>query len=127
MNLKQLLFLKAASPAAETNLLDYTDLVNKNYGGDPSNYNVRTEGVNAVEAGKKLRLTGPKVTEVNIRFYDESKTYQSTHTISKYAEDTESFDFIVPEGCAYIRPKWNKSSGLTVEEFIASKPVIKYT
>lgn len=127
MNLKQLLFLKAASPAAETNLLDYTDLVNKNYGGDPSNYNVRTEGMIAVTPGASMVLTGLQVTQVDIRFYAENKSLLSDSTVSKYGIDTTKVEFTVPDDSYFIRPKWHRTTAITVEEVIASKPVIKYT
>lgn len=128
MNLKKLMFLAAitSTEPQEENLLDYDDLENLNYGGDESAYNVRTRGMIEVEPGRSMRLTGLMVSEVNIRFYDESKAYQASETISKYADDTVSFDFVIPEGCYYIRPKWHRTTPLPVSEVIASNPVIKY-
>ena len=109
------------------NLLDYSDLVNKNYGGDPSNYNVRTEGMIVVSPGASMVLTGLQVTQVDIRFYAENKSLQSDKTVSKYGNDTSNVEFTVPDDSYFIRPKWYRSTTpITVEEVISSKPVIKY-
>ena len=125
MNLKQLLFLKSAS-GGEQNLLVYSDLVNKNYSGNPNNYNVRPEHLIAVKPGSSLFLSSMWVNETNIRFYDENETYQSAYTVTKYGE--KEFTFDVPDGMHYILPKWYQADvELPVETFIESNPVIKYT
>lgn len=127
MNLKQIMCLAASYPGGgEQNLLDYDDLVNMNYGGDYSAYNVRTQGFIAVTPGSTIQLTGLRVNETNIRFYDESNAYQSAYTVSKNGDNTISFTFTVPDDSYYIRPKWNRTTPLPVSEFIASNPVIKY-
>lgn len=128
MNIKTLMFLKKASGGSgEQNLLDYTDLVNKTYGGDTNMNNVRPNNKIAVEPGTSLVLTGPQVSEVDIRFYDENATYQSSKTIEVYKSGTVEINFTVPEGMYYMLPKWYLSTGeLPVETFIQSNPVIKY-
>ncbi len=126
MDIMTLMLLKAASGGGG-NLLDYSDLVNKNYGGDPNNYNVRTEGMIAVRPGASMVLTGLQVTQVDIRFYAENKSAQLDKTVTKTGSDTKKVEFTVPEDSYFIRPKWHRSTApITVEEVIASKPVIKY-
>lgn len=126
MNLKQLLFLQAAAGKQEENLLDYTDLANITYGGDPSDKNVLPLHKITVTPGASMLLTGPSVTELMIRFYDENNVNLSDKAITKWGSGAQSVPFTVPESAATIWPKWNNSAGLSIEDFIATNPVIKY-
>ena len=126
MNLKQLLFLHAAAGKQEENLLDYDDLANMTYGGDPSEKNVLPVHKITVTPGASMLLTGPSVTELMIRFYDENNVYLSDKTITRWSPGTDSVSFTVPDNAATIWPKWNNSAGLLVSDFIATNPVIKY-
>lgn len=126
MNLKQLLFLHAATGKQEENLLDYADLVNKTYGGDPSSKNVLPAHKITVTPGASMLLTGPKVTELMIRFYDENNVYLSDSTITKWGSSAQNVSFTVPDNAATIWPKWNDNAGLSVADLIAANPVIKY-
>lgn len=128
MDIRKLMFLKAASGKKDENLLDYSDLVNKSYGGDASDYNVRPENKIAVTPGKPMVMECDlKVSEFNIRFYGETGTYQSSYTISKYGSSTKKVEFTVPEDSYFILPKWNRSGdALLVAELVENNPVIKY-
>lgn len=126
MNLKQLLFLHAAAGKQEENLLDYADLVNMTYGGDPSDKNVLPAHKITVTTGASMLLTGPSVTELMIRFYDENGVNLSDKVITKWGSGAESVSFTVPDNAATIWPKWNNSAGLSIDDFIATNPVIKY-
>ena len=125
MDLKKLMFLKAATGGGNKNLLDYSDLVNKNYSGNANTHNVRPEHLIAVKSGSTINMTFMAVNETNVRFYDEDKTYQSSHTISQY--NVSEVEFTVPDGMHYILPKWYQTDEvLPVETFVANNPVIKY-
>lgn len=126
MNLKQLLFLHAATTKQEENLLDYADLVNKTYSGDPSDKNVLPAHKITVAPGASMLLTGPTVTELMIRFYDEGGSYLSDSTITKWGIGAQNVSFTVPDNAAAILPKWNNSAGISVADLIAANPVIKY-
>ena len=120
----ELMLLKAKSGAK--NLLDYSDLVNKNYGGHESTSNVRTEGVIAVRPGASMILTGPEVSQLDIRFYDADGNYNN-QKVTTYIDATVSVEFTVPDDCVSLRPKWYNSQGdLSVDDVIAGNPVIKY-
>lgn len=127
MDIKKLMFLKAMT-AKEENLLDYTDLANKNYGGDDNNYNVRPINRIAVTPGAAMVMDCElKVSMFDIRFYSEAGTYQSSYTISKTGDSTKHVEFTVPDDSYYILPKWHRASNaLTVAELVENNPVIKY-
>lgn len=126
MDLKLLLFLKAVSGSGEQNLLNYSDLVNKNYGGQTNMQNVRTEGTISVRPGASMILTGLEISQLDIRFYDADGNYNS-QKVTKYGEDTTSVEFVVPNDCYSLRPKWYREGGeLSVDAVVASNPVIKY-
>lgn len=126
MDIKKLMFLKAASGKKDENLLDYSDLANMTYGGDPSDKNVLTLHKITVTPGADMILTGPSVTELMIRFYDGSGVNLSDKVITKWGSGAQSVSFTVPDNAVSIWPKWNNSAGLSVEELTAGNPVIKY-
>ncbi len=123
--IEDLMFLKAAS-AKDENLLDYTDLANMTYGGDPSDKNVLPLHKITVTPGASMLLTGPSVTELMIRFYDENGSNLSDKVITKWGSGANNVSFTVPDNAVSIWPKWNNSAGLSVEDFVATNPVIKY-
>lgn len=127
MNLKKLMFLAAmTAKPQEENLLDYSDLVNKNYGGSANAYNVRTEGVINVKPGASMVLTGLQVDQLNVRFYDKDGNYNN-QSVVKYNIETPVVEFTVPDDCYSLRPKWYRvETELPVSEVVASNPVIKY-
>lgn len=124
----ELMLLKAKSTSGDVNLLDYSDLVNKNYGGDDSAYNVRPVNKIAVTPGSSLVMTCElQVNEFNVRFYSEDGTYQSDKTLSKYGNETTHVAITVPDDSYFILPKWHKTGdGLSVETLVTANPVIKY-
>lgn len=128
MNLKNLMFLAAmTAKPQEENLLDYGDLVNKNYGGSANAYNVRPENKIAVTPGSSLVMTCELwVNEFDVRFYSEDGTYQSDKTLSVYGDGSLHVDITVPGDSYFILPKWHKSDGLSVETLVAANPIIKY-
>lgn len=131
MDIRDLLRLKGlgviGGGGGNTNLLDYRDLVNKNYSGNNNMYNVRPEHLIPVRPGTAIIITGPQVSEQNTRFYDENGDYQSSYTITHYTMDTPYSWFIVPSDSYFILPKWyNTNEELPVETFVASKPTVEY-
>jgi hypothetical protein len=129
MNLKQIMRLAASYPGGgEQNLLDYDDLVNKNYGGSANTYNVRPENMIAVKPGSTLVMDCDiTVTEFDVRFYDASGTYQSDKTYAEYNELTGHCVFNVPDDSFYFLPKWYRAGQeLSVADLVAANPVIKY-
>ena len=123
-DIEDLMFLKASKK--DENLLDYSDLANMTYGGDPSEKNVLTMHKITVTPGASMLLTGPSVTELMIRFYDENNVYLSDKTITRWAPGTDNVSFTVPDNAAAIWPKWNNTAGLLVADFVATNPIIKY-
>ena len=111
----------------QENILDYSDLANKNYGGSTSASNVRPQNIIAVTPGSSLRMTCDiLVAEFDVRFYSEDGTLQSDRTLVKYGNDTGSVAINVPNDSYFILPKWYIASGLSVEMLIANNPIINY-
>jgi len=122
------LYVATFGGSVEQNLLDYNDLVNKNYGGSDNTHNVRPWNRIPVTPGSKLVMTCDlAVTEFDVRFYDENGTYDSSDTYAEYNDLTVSCEFTVPDYCVSILPKWYRTgTELLVDELIAANPVIKY-
>ena len=111
----------------QKNILDYSDLVNKNYGGANNAYNVRPQNKIAVTPGSSLRMTCDLlVGEFDVRFYSEDGTHQSDRTLVKYGDGTGNVVINVPSDSYFILPKWYIPSGLSVEMVVANNAIINY-
>ena len=111
----------------QQNILDYSNLVNKNYGGSNNAYNVRPQNNIAVTPGSSLRMTCDLlVAEFDVRFYSKDGTLQSDRTLVKYGNDTASVAINVPNDSYFILPKWYIPTGLSVEMLVANNPIINY-
>lgn len=109
------------------NIMDYADLVNKNYGGNTNAHNVRPDNIIPVNPGKTLRISGVQVNELNVRFYTISGDLQSNYSLSFYNEATPLETFTVPNDSYFILPKWYKvNEELPVSAVTEANTTIEY-
>lgn len=107
------------------NILDLNNFVAKDFYDTTTSNNVRSNNMISVCPGAQMVWTAMVANGRYIRFYDKTGNYQSSYDLRWYNSKTELI-FTVPNDSYYIRIMWYHSGGLSINDVIASCPMLEY-
>ena len=108
------------------NLINFDDLVQKDFYNATTTANVRMNDMISVCPGATMTLTSLVTSGRYVRFYDKNGDHQSDYNITWYNTNLSN-TFTVPNDSYYLRIMWyNYNITLSIEEVVASNPVLEY-